>query len=335
MATKATDFLTYMDASRLIRPDGREAAIGEILDTIKGMVYDAPWTEGDTVGGHMVSYRTSLPTIYTRRANKGVRSSASSYASVVEAPESLEGWSKLDEKVADYGGNPAAKRTKEAHGFAEAMEQTFENRIIYGNSNVTPDQIDGLAVRYNSLTVGNQKRNILNVTPTAAGADQYSMWLVKWGPGMAYCWYPKGSMAGLQIVDHGKRPIEELDANSNVLHRVVYKEQWKWDIGFAMENWKAAVRLANIDKSVLLGGTPPDLLKYMRYALRLIAKGPGRTCFYCGPTVAAQIDEQAYTNVKGGGGLTYENVDAQRIMTFQGVPIKEMDILDTLEAIVT
>jgi hypothetical protein len=334
MATKSADSLSIADATRLITPDGKVAAVGEVLDQLKGIVHDMPWMEGDTVEGHQVVQRTSLPIIYTKRASVGVRSSAGSYAATVEAPEKIQGWLRMDEDVAEFGGNPEAKLAREAKGFAEAMEQTVANRVIYGNSNVTPDQIDGAAIRYNSLTVGPQKRNTLSVTTSPSGNDQMSMYLFKWGPGMVYGWYPKGSQAGMQIVPWGKRPVEESDG-TNVLNRVVYKEQWKWALGLAVENWKAIVRLCNIDKSVLLGGTPQDLLKYMRYAIQLLPEGPGKPVFYCNLTTKAQLNEQAYSGVKAGGGLTFENVDGRPIMRFQGIEIKALDCLTEGESPVT
>lgn len=334
MATKSADSLSIADATRLITPDGKIAAVGEVLDQLKGIVSDISWREGDTVEGHQVVQRTSLPTIYTKRASLGVRSSAGSYAATIEAPEKLQGWLKLDEDVAEFGGNPAAKLEREARGFSEAMEQTVANRVIYGNSNVNPEQIDGAAIRYNSLTTGVQKRNVLSVTTSPSGNDQMSMYCFKWAPNTVYGWYPKGSEAGMKIVPFGKVPIEESDG-TNTLHRVVYKEQWKWAIGFAVENWKAIVRLCNIDKSALLGGTPPDLLKYMRYALQLLPEGPGKVVFYCNLTVKAQLNEQAYSGVKAGGGLTFDNVDGRPVMSFQGAEIKALDCLTEAESVVT
>jgi hypothetical protein len=335
MATKGTDSLSITDATRLMKPDGKIAAVGEVLDQLKGIVHDIPWVEGDTIEGHQVVQRTSLPVIYTKRASLGVRSSAGSYAAIVEHPEKLQGWLRMDEDVAEFGGNPEAKLAKEAKGFAEAMEQAVVNRFIYGNSNVNPEQIDGMAIRFNSLTVGPQKRNTLSVTTSPSGNDQMSMYLVKWGPGMVYGWYPKGSEAGMKIVPFGKVPVEELDGSSNVLNRVVYKEQWKWALGLAVENWKAIVRLCNIDKSVLLGGTPQDLLKYMRYAIQLLPEGPGKPVFYCNLTTKAQLNEQAYSGVKAGGGLTFDNVDGRPIMRFQEIEIKALDGLTEGESPVT
>ena len=54
--------------------------------------------------------------------------------------------------VADLNGNTAAFRLSEGLAFIEAMNQTFSQQMIYGDTSSNPDGVLGLTPRYNSLS---------------------------------------------------------------------------------------------------------------------------------------------------------------------------------------
>ena len=61
----------------------------------------------------------------------------------------------------------------------------------------------------------------------------------------------------------------------------------------------------------------------------------GTPSMYANRTVHEFLDIQTLSKVSTGGGVTYENVQGKRIMTFRGIPIRTVDALTETEAQVT
>jgi len=58
----------------------------------------------------------------------------------------------------------------------------------------------------------------------------------------------------------------------------------------------------------------------------------GKGVWYVNRTVEAHLHKQALTKVGAGGGLSFENFEGRRILTFLGDPVKRMDALLNSEA---
>lgn len=330
MATLGANNLTIADAVRRMTPDGEMAPIGEILNQRNGIIADIPWIEGDEVGGHMVTQRTSLPSISTVVPGNGVQSSASSTDQFLEAPEILGGFSVLDQYVANYGGNAAGKRASEDVAFVEKFDQTVADRWIYGNGTTTVGQMDGLATRYGAIAGSANFNNIIDCGGT--GSVNMSMWLMGFGPKTLYGWYPKGTPAGLYRKDWGP----QVRTNSDGTEQVVYRTEYSWAIGMALEDWRFVTRMCNIDESLLILGTGADLFSKAIQAIHAIFDiNMCRPGFYINRTTRAMLDIQARNDVMAGGQLKYEMVDGKRIEFIQNIPVNLLDRLTQTESRVT
>lgn len=331
MATLGTNELTIVDAVRRMDVNGNVLPIGELLNQRNGIIADIPWREGDQVGGHMITQRTSLPAIQTVIPGSGVQGTASSTGQRLEAPEILGGFSVMDQYVANYGGDPSGKRASEDVAFIEKFDQTVADRVIYGNSATTIGQIDGLAVRYNSLT-GTNKNNVIDCGALAGQTDCMSVYLIGWGPRTVYCWYPKGTPGGLYRKDWGL----QVRTNSDGTEQVVYRTEYSWAIGLAVEDWRFAARLCNIDKSLLIAGTGADLFTKMLQSTHTIFDlNMCRPSFYMNRTERMMLDVQARNDVLAGGQLKYDVVDGKRMEFFQNIPITLLDRLTESETVVS
>lgn len=329
MVTLASNNLTIEDAVRRMDASGNLIPIGELLNQRNGIIADIPWREGDTVGGHMISQRTSLPQIQTVTVGQGVVPSASAVAQIVEAPEILAGWQNMDQYVANYGGDPAGKRASEDVAFIEQFDQTVARRFIYGNQATTVGQMNGLAVRYGNLTGSNNQtaKNIIDCGGTAS--INMSAWLIGWGPRTFYGWYPKGSPGGLYRKDWGMMPRTNPDGTE----QVVYRTEYSWHIGCALEDWRFVSRMANIDRATLTAGTGADLFTKTIQAMRVIFDiNACRPSLYMNRTTRMMMDIQARNDVLSGGQLRYDVVDGKRMEFFQNIPITYMDQLVETEA---
>lgn len=335
-ATVGANVVTLADWAKRLGPDNRIATIIEMLGQTNQVLDDMTWIEGNLPTGHRTTVRTGLPAVAWRLLNQGVQVSKSTTAQIDEACGKLEAWAEVDVALAKLAGDQAAFRLSEAQAFLEAMNQEFCKVLFYGNSGVDPEKFTGLSVRYSDATNASNKQNIvLKTGGTPAGSDQTSIWLVVWGPNTITGIVPKGSVAGLQHNDLGEQTAETVTGIGGSRMRVL-QDQFIWDAGIALRDWRYVVRGANIDISNLLAGSGDDLfVKLTKMWWRIPAFGLGRAAFYCNRTVGEYLDLQAQSNVKTGGQLTYEVMEGRRIMSFRGIPIRTVDQLVETEAIVS
>jgi hypothetical protein len=313
---------TLLDVAKRLDPDGKIADIAELLSQTNEVLDDMNWQEGNLPTGHRVSIRTGLPTVYFRLMNKGVPSSKSTTVQVDEAAAMLEARSEVDKDLAMLNGNTAAFRLSEGAAFLEAMNQTMASKLIYGNVGTAPEEFTGLATRYSSLSAANGA-NIVN--GSGANSVNTSIYLVVWGPQTAFGIYPRGSQAGLVHEDLGEG--DAFDGDQNRFRALM--DRWQWKCGLVVKDWRYVVRIANIDKTMLVTETTAaDLIKLMVKAYHRIPNlNMGRAAWYMNRTVFQMLDIQRMAAVSTGGGITYENVDGKVVPTFRQIPIRRTDAI--------
>lgn len=323
---------TLVDVTKRLDPDGKVAAIANLLGQENEILEDATFMEGNLPTGHRVTIATGLPTVYWRSYNKGVPSSKAKTAQIDEAIGMLEAYSTVDKDLAMLNGNSAAFRLSEDSMFLEAMNQTQADTLFYGNPASDIRQFMGLSPRYSSLSAGNAG-NILDAGGT--GSVNTSIWLVVWSPESVFCVYPKGSQAGLQTMDLGEQTV--YDDNNNPYQGL--RSHYQWKNGLVVKDWRYAARICNIDTTVTNGAITADLISYMsRIMDRIPNLNRGRACFYMNRTLYSFLRLQALA--KSNGALGIEKAlsqfgTPQNMLTFLGVPIRKVDRLVNTESRVT
>lgn len=329
MATLAANALTLADWAKRLDPsgEGKISSIIELLGQTNEILDDKLWMEGNLVTGHRTTVRTGLPNVFWRLINQGVQPSKSQTAQIDEATGCLEAWSEVDKKLADLAGNQASFRLSEAMAFIEAMNQEMASTLIYGNASVSPEEFNGLSIRYSSLAAENAQNIIDN---GGTGSDNTSIWLICWGDNSVHGIFPKGSQAGLRHFDHGEVTVETTAGIAGTRLRA-YQDQWTWDCGVALRDWRFVVRSANIDVSNLVAKTSAaDLIESMiKMMHRLPTMKMGKCAFYMNRTVKQMLDIQRRDDV-AGAGMQYAEVDGKLVPHFRQIPIRTVDsILDT------
>jgi hypothetical protein len=332
MATLGANVVTLADWAKRLDPDGRIATIVELLEQTNDILPDMNWKEGNLPTGHRVTIRTGLPGVAWRLLNQGVQPTKSTTAQSDEQIGMLEAWAEVDKDLADLNGNTSEFRLSEAMAFIEAMSEEFAQTLIYGNSSTAPEEFTGLAVRYSSKSANNGQ-NIVDAGGT--GSDNSSIWLVVWGERI-YGIFPKGSQAGLVHEDLGEVTVETTAGIAGNRMRA-YQDRWQWKGGIAVKDWRYAVRIANIDISLLIAKTSAaDLTDNMIKAIHRIPNlRGGRPVFYMNRTCLQMLDIQRRDDVISGGGLVYQVVDGVLTPTFRQIPIRVVDQLTETEARVT
>jgi hypothetical protein len=352
MAVLGNTVRTLADWAKQLDPDGKPAAVVELLSETNELLPYIPFKEANGITHERVTVRTGLPTVYWRILNQGVPSSKSRTAQVDESMGMLEAYSECDKDLCELNGNTQAYRLSEASSFFESMNQEMLSAIFYGNSSVNPEQFNGLHVRFSSLSAENAE-NIIDCDSSADGGVT-SMWMVKFGANTVHGIFPKGSQAGLMHEDLGLTTIQtDTTLGGSVSGNVIgggrmraYVDHWQWKMGLVVRDWRAVVRACNIDVSDLDSNSgAADLGATLVKMIHRFRGIDGNTVILMNRTVAQAIDLQARSSVSGGalgatfgtqyGAGSYSNFEGRPVMTFRGIPVIICDAILTTESVIS
>lgn len=329
MATIGTNVRTLADWASTRGDDDKYAQIVEILSQDNEILDDMLWREGNLPTGHKTTIRTGLPTSTWRAFNQGVPPSKGTAAPVTFGTAMLEQRSQVDAALASLEDDLSGYRMGEAIPHYEAMRQDMASNLFYGNEALDPERFTGFARYYNSLAGSASAENVINHGGT--GNDMNSIYLIRWGEQTVHGIYPKGSMAGLQHEDLGLQ--DAFDSANNRFR--AYMDRWVWTCGLAVRDWRAVVRIANIDTSVIRtddAGGQASLLSLIRNMIiateRLRGPGSGGV-FYMNRTLRTALRLAILNRVSNN--LTYETVAGKRVMMFDEFPVRATDALLTTE----
>ncbi len=325
---------TMADFLKGLTPDGKVAQTVEALNEVNEFMPDVMWKEGNLLTGHMHSVRSGLPAATWRRLNYGVQQTKSRKVQVTDACGMLEMVSAVDERLVNLGGNEAEVRWDEDLASMEGLAQDATTAFFYSNEATDPEQITGLTPRYSALSGAENSTNIINAGGT--GSDNTSIWLVGWGVNKVFGIYPKGSPMGLRHYNQGKVELTDADGGTYM----GYKSRFYWDLGVAVADWRYAVRICNIDISLLVAdkGTVSSGADLIAFMIRALHKIPNlKNCkpvFYMNEDILTYLDLQTYKQTNMNVKYT-ENPHGEWVWSFRGVPIRQVDKLVNTETVVS
>lgn len=324
MAIKGVGNPTLSDVAKRLDPNGKIAAIVELLSEMNEVLEDVTFIEGNLPTGHRTTVRSGLPSVTWRQLNYGVQPSKSRTVQVTDSNGMLEAYSEVDKELAMLNGNSAEFRLSEDRPFLESMNQEMATTIFYGNTATEPEKFMGLAPRYSDMNAENAD-NIVDGGGT--GSDNTSLWFVVWGANTCHMFYPKGTEAGLKQDDLGE--TTKTLSDGSMLQ--VLRSHYQWKAGLTLRDWRYVVRIANIDVSALAdagesGYAGANLINLMIKAYnKLHSLSMGRPVIYCNRTVKTALDLLA-TN-KANVQLSIGDYAGQPTTMFWGIPIRRVDAL--------
>ena len=336
MAVLSVNNPTLLDLAKRKDPDGKIAMVVEILNETNEVLDEMTWIEGNLETGNRTTVRTGIPAPTWRKMYGGVQPTKSTTAQITDNTGMLEAYAEIDKALADLNGNTAAFRLSEDMAFIEGMSQEVSDTLFFGNEGTEPEAFTGLAPRFNSLSAENGD-NIIDTGGT--GVDNASIWLIVWGPNTVHGIVPKGSTAGLQITDKGVVTLEDASGGSNTGRMEAYRTHYRWDAGLTVRDWRFIVRIANIDRSLLVPDhqAGDDLPDSMFQAMRLIPNlSRGRASFYMSRDIATMVARQIAVDGASSFLTAEDNVGSIRwTERFHGIPMRRVDSLAGNEARVT
>ena len=320
-----------------------QGQIAEILTKENPILEDMPWREGNLITGDRKWVRTGKPGVAWRRYNQGVPRSKGTVGSFDEASAQLAATSQMDRALAVLGGNPARARMNFAKPFFEAMNDEMAETLFYGNSFYESTEFTGLAPRYNDLD-GPTGDYIIDAGGT--GTDNRSIWVINWDPEEFAGIFPKGTKAGLVHMDMTANkataadgyPIGDLVNDEAGNPYPAYTDFFQWEAGLSIGDHRNAVRIANIDFSLLTKdrSTGADLEDLLVQAVERIKSTGGNAAIYAPKPLSAMMRRQALADSRNGRGLLgFETIGGRRVTSFDGIPIRPVDALNVDEARVT
>jgi len=336
MATLSSGQFNLLDLAQL--PKNSEASdVINLLSQYNPILEDAPAFECNMGTHHKTTVLTGLPTPTWGKLYQGVAATKGKRQSVTDTTGFLEAASEVDERLLDpieKAEDKASVMIQEAACHLEAMSQEAATALFYHDTDTDPEKPMGFAPRFNSLSAENGGQII---SAGGAGSDNTSIWMVTWDRMANHLIYPKTGTLGIQRIPRGKVVSSDADGNSYFVER----EDFKWHMGLSVRDWRYVARVANIDVSDLTvdATTGANLLEsmtnmYYKHNGRRMMKG--RTFIYVNTTIMKFLDFQA-RNVPKNLELQYSQTgpNAQEVLYYRGIPIRECDALVDSEAVVS
>ena len=329
MATIGNTFVDLIDIYKQQDGMGQYVSVIELLMEMNPILDDAIAVECNKGTTHLHTVRTGLPSVSWGRLYKGIDQSKSTTAQVEDTTGFVEGLSTIDKRLLALSTNEGAVRLSEAMSYLEAMNQEVATKIFYGNTAEDPEEFMGLAPRFNDLSAANGGQ-IIDAGGT--GTDNTSIWMVTWGERQCCLLYPKGTQAGIQREDMGEQRV--LDANGKPYFAM--EEKFTWHVGLAVKDWRYIARIANIDISDVAAGSVKlyDFLRKAYYQLQNRRVAGGSIAIYMNRDILEALDALA-TNAGATDSfirLKPMEIEGQEVMTYRGIPIREVDAIINGEA---
>ena len=310
MAIIADKYYNLLDYAKQFDESGQELAIAEVLSKSNDIIGDAMVVESNLDSGHEYAVRTGIPEGTWRRAYQGIEPAKATTKVVVESYGTLSAYSVVDKLIAEKGGNLQAVRTGQSKAIIAGMSNTMARNLIYGNAGETPERFTGLAARYNTLTEAESARNVIDAGGETDGQNS-SIYLVVWDTDKVFTFFPKGSKAGIQRVDHGL--VNHTDADGN--EYPAYKEYFEWKLGLAVQDWRYAGRICNIDVKNVPAGLIDNMCELEE---RIQSLNLGKPFWYMNRTVKAAL--RKLTSNKQNVQYTPDQITSRPLMTFNEIP---------------
>lgn len=332
MPTYGTQAITLADIRKRMTPDGQVDYIIENLENENPIMQDMVFLEGNLIDGNKTTIRTSIPIPDIRKLNSGVAPSKSTTSQITDTCCILEAYSRIDEdEIAGQNNMEAYRKTEDAahlQGFADKMADL----VFYGDTDTTPEEFNGLSVRYPTIGGSKGKSGYQVVSGGTAGTNtNTSIYIVGWGQRATTGIYPKNSVAGLKMNDLGKETITDADGK---IYRA-YTTQFKWKNGLSVRDIRSNAIIRNIDVSklnTLTDSNKKTLMQTIVAAKNRIHKlqsSDKKVAMYVSDTMYTFIEN--YLNDKSNVYVTRrELMDKMPELFFSGIPVKKCDaILET------
>lgn len=228
---------------------------GEVLPIVNTLAKATPlvsrsyWEQSNMPNGQLTVRVTGKPTGSIRRVNQSIAPSKATYDQVTEVMTEYATLSKVDPSALKGFGSPMQERARLVRQHPVVLGEMLETDIIYGSTADGNGEFDGFMVRPELSALGDQ---CLGAGGTGGGSVYASILLVYWGSDTCKIVYPKGTLAGVQHVDHGLA-LTPTTTGTDSEELPMWKDWFSITAGVSIPNPLSVVRCANIVTSDVKG----------------------------------------------------------------------------------
>ncbi len=323
-------YTTLVDIAKFEEKNAREIKVANLLSKESEFIGDMSVIEGNEVAGHTSEMVTGLPKTTFRKYYGGVQPTKGSTARVYDGCMMAEQLAKVDCDLANRASDLAEYRWERDQRHMEGLRLDVLDQAWYGNSKERPETVLGFIPRYSDFSAPNGK-NLID--GGGRGSNNASICIISHDSTTYHAITPQGSGSGIQHSDLGKK-LTTSPYGSGELE--MYVSKYKWDIGFAMPDWRFNGRICNIDTTQLnpeASGASLDIVNSLIVLInRLYSLNRGKVVMYVNRTIKTFFELQLAN--KSNVWFTQVTINEQPQLFFRGVPIHlEDSLLDTEETI--
>jgi hypothetical protein len=297
--------------------------IAMTLAKLAPVIGDATFVEANRKDTHVHTRDEAIPSGTWRDVNEGVSPSAGQTSQVTEPIGYLEDRSEIDELLVKLAPNPRQFRYNEDLLHLEGIAQTIETAFWYGDRGTYPKRIDGIATRYNGLSLTPD-----NVYTAGSATNCTSAYIVKWGPNSVFLIYPQNSKTlGIEKNDKGL----ELITTTAPARLYKWVTQFVFNLGMAVRDDRCIQRLANINGASGAAANVVDEDKLIEMYFN-IPGGHEGCVMYVNKIVASQLAIKA----KNKPNVFWPTTDAfgRPVTMFWDIPIHVSEMITSAETAV-
>lgn len=328
MAVITYDKLTLSEQVKQIGPDGMTMDIVNTLVEENELLVDGIFMEANERFSNLSAKILELPEIGTRRINDGSDGGVVKTARHREVVQILEARPGYDKLLLENQPNPETARKNQVMGFVEAMAQAQADALIYGNNETDPDEIDGLATRYNALSLANVH------SAGGTGSDLTSLYMVEWRADRCKMIYPRGaSSCGIMHEDKG----EQVLTNPTTLKRYDgYEDLVRASFGWDILDDECIQRVCNLESAYNASSSAimsDGVINLLIAAKNKLPKKGKNGVIYCNVDLLTQFEILADNKLLGCWRT--EDVFGDPVLMYKTMPIRIVEAILSTESAVS
>lgn len=244
---------TMAEVAKSHGADGRQLAVVDTISFKTPFLEEGYWAEANNFNSHSFQQTLSKPKGTDVRANLGYAWENPVTKPVIAPIQGIAINTKIDTVILARERDPQGFRAARDLLTISGQKNTVHDRILYGNSMMFPDQIDGMWTMFPNLSSGGQMGPSVTDNGGRVAGAQSSTYSLKWGPGGVYFVYPRGGRDFIVIKDGGEQLVPDNSTPPKYYWAMV--TTFIIQFGLVVEEPRCFQRVANID-SVATWGSP-------------------------------------------------------------------------------
>ncbi len=305
---------TLAEVLKAYDPQGKLHSLIDPFRDKRPMIEEGHWEQANDRTSHEMLQVTSRPTGDLRAVNQGYKTETVTTKPVTERLTIISSASELSYEETRWQDNPGEFRARRNRVHIRGLIKTFNEKVYYGDPSLDEKDINGLALRHNTITFCRDMGGTSNL---------YPVWIIKHGTEAFQYLYPKG----------GKTTFEERDEGLVTLYDSEgrpfpgYRSYFDLRFGIAQGDDRCVRRMVNVDVTAIKSSS--DFEDALIEELEELPD-MDNTAIYIGRQAMAAIKQRL--NSKSNINYTLETIWGRQIPAIQGVPFVKDDTLSLAES---